>query len=90
MMDVSDTAHGNERNVVKYPTDDWINTRVVDLVHVGLLQVVVAALPAHGVPENDESKYAKTGSAAPVNEGVTKEEVLDNFVMLDGANYVRV
>lgn len=50
MMDVGHTTHGDEGNVVEYPTDDGVDTGVVNLIHVGLLQVIVAALPAHGIP----------------------------------------
>jgi hypothetical protein len=63
---------------VQDPADDGVDARVVDLVNLRLLEVVVAALPADQVPGNDETKDTKTGSAAPVDEGVTEKEVLDN------------
>jgi hypothetical protein len=78
VVDVGHTAHGHEGEVVQHPADDGVDTRVVDLVNLRLLQVVVAALPADQVPGNNEAEDAKTGSAAPVDEWVTKEEVLDD------------
>jgi hypothetical protein len=88
MMDVGNTAHGNERNVVEYPTNDGVDTGVVDLVHIGLLEIVIAALPAHGVPKNDETEDTKTGGTAPVDKGVAKEEVLYDYGVLDCARYI--
>lgn len=79
VVDVGDTAHGHEGEVVKDPTDDGVDTSVVDLVHLGLLEVVVAALPTDNVPDDDESEDTKTGCAAPVDEWVTEEEVLDDW-----------
>lgn len=78
MMHIRDTTHSNERDVVQEPADDGVDTRVVDLVNVGLFEVVVAALPADGVEDDEESEDAKTGCAAPVHGGVAEEEVFDD------------
>jgi hypothetical protein len=83
MMDVGDTAHSNEWNVVQYPSNQRVDTRVVNLVHVGLLQVGVTTLPADGVENNEENKDSKTGGANPVDEWIAKKEVLDDCGVLD-------
>jgi hypothetical protein len=53
MMDIGNTTHSQEGKIVQCPSDDGIDTGVVDLVKVGLLQVVVTTLPAHGVPDDN-------------------------------------
>lgn len=50
----------------------------MDLVDLALLEVVVASLPADNVPDDNKAKDTKTGCAAPVYEGVTQQEVLDD------------
>lgn len=75
MVNIGDTAHGNKWEVVQHPADDGIDAGVVDLVDVGLLQVGVATLPAHGVEDDDKHEDAETGGTTPIDERVTKEEV---------------
>ena len=58
------------------PSDNGIETGVVDLIDVGLLKIIVAALPANEVPENHKGEDAEGGSAAPVDGGVAEEKVL--------------
>lgn len=79
VVDVGDTAHSHEGKIVEDPTDDGVDSGVVDLVNIGLLKVVVTALPADNVPDYDKTKDAETGCAAPVDEGITEEEVLNNY-----------
>jgi hypothetical protein len=50
----------------------------VDLIDVGGLQVVVAALPADEVPEEHKAEDTETGGAAPVDGRVAEEEVFDD------------
>jgi hypothetical protein len=50
----------------------------VDVVDVGGLELVVAALPADEVPEAEEAEDAERGGRGPVDEGVAEEEVLDD------------
>jgi hypothetical protein len=83
MVNICDTAHGHERDVVQYPSDDGVDTGVVNLVHVGLLQVVVTTLPADGVKEDEENKDAKTSGTTPIDERVAQKEVLDDCSVLD-------
>lgn len=76
VVNICNTAHGHERKVVQDPADDGVDSGVVDLVDFGLLEVVVATLPADDVVEDNKTEYSKTGCAAPVDEWVTKKEVL--------------
>ena len=66
-MHVRDTAHGNERSIVQSPTDDGVDAGIVDLVNLKRAELVVAALPAHKIEKDDESKYTKRCGAAPVD-----------------------
>ena len=79
VVDICDTAHGDEGKVVQEPTDDGIDPGVVDLVDVGGLEVFVAALPADEVPDYHKSEDTEGSGGAPVDNGVTKEEVLDDW-----------
>lgn len=78
-MYVGNTSHGDEGNVVKDPTDDWVDTGVVDLVDIGLFQVVVTTLPADSVEKDKQHEGAETGGTNPVHERVAEEEVFDNW-----------
>lgn len=78
VMDVGDTAHSDEGNVVKEPTNDGVDGGVVDVVNVVRFEVAVATLPADCVPCNYEGKDSQAGRATPVDNGVTEEEILDN------------
>ncbi len=50
----------------------------MDLVNIALLQLVVSALPAKKVPHQHGGEDAETGSRAPVDDGVSEEEILDD------------
>jgi hypothetical protein len=50
----------------------------MDLVDLALLEVVVASLPADNIPDDNKPKDTQTGCAAPVDKGVTQQEVLDD------------
>lgn len=60
------------------PADDGIDAGVDDLVDLCGFEVVITTLPANKVEDNDETKNAEGGSAAPVDGGIAEEEVLDN------------
>lgn len=81
VVDVGDTGHGDEGEVVQEPADDGVDAGVVNVVNVVLAELVVAALPADGVPCDDQSEQSERGGAAPVHERVAEEEVLDNVVV---------
>lgn len=50
VVDIGDSCHGNEWEVVEEPSNDWVNTRVVNLVNLGLVEIDEAALPADEIP----------------------------------------
>lgn len=58
----------------------------MNVVYVNGLKIVVAALPADKVPGNIECEYTERGGGAPVDNGVTEEEVFDNCIRLVYAN----
>ena len=80
VVDVGDTAHGDEWKIVQEPSDDGVEAGVVDLVNVGGLEVFVAALPTDEVPDYHEGEDTERGGGAPVDDWVTKEEVLDDWM----------
>lgn len=81
MVHVGDTRHDDKRKIVQEPADNWVDTGVVDLFNLFVVQLPVSTLPSHNVPDHDEADEAERYRAAPVDEGVTKEEVLDNVVI---------
>ena len=81
MMDVGDTSHGHEWHVVQEPSEHRVQTSVVNLVNVGLRELLVATLPADCVPNDHEAENTERGSGHPVDERISEEEVLDNRVV---------
>lgn len=79
MVDVGDTCHGDERIVVEEPANDRIDTRVVELVDLPLLEIGVAALPANEIPDDHESNDAERGCRAPVDDWIAEKEILHDF-----------
>jgi hypothetical protein len=49
VVDIGDTSHGDEWQVVEEPTKDWIKRRVVDLINIGFREVTIAPLPSDEV-----------------------------------------
>jgi hypothetical protein len=76
VMHISNTAHSHKRQIVQEPSNHRVDTGIVELIDVGLLEVVIAALPADEVPSDHEGEDAEGGGAAPVNGWVAEEEVL--------------
>lgn len=58
MMDVRDSRHGDEGQVMEDPADDGIEAGIVDVVDVVGFEFVVAALPADEVPQREEGEQA--------------------------------
>lgn len=81
VVDVGNTTHGHERCVVENPTNNRVNTSVVNLVHVLLRELVVATLPANEVVGEKKTESRNRSGTGPVDEGITKKEVLDNVVV---------
>jgi hypothetical protein len=83
VMDIGYTTHSNEREVMQHPPDDGVEAGVVELIDFRLLQVVVAALPAHGVEEHEQYVDSKAGGADPVDERVAEKEVFYDWILLE-------
>jgi hypothetical protein len=81
VVDVSDTAHGNEREEMEDPADEGVDARVVELVNLILAKVVVTALPPDKVNDHRGHKQSQTCGGSPVDERVTQQEVLDDLVV---------
>ena len=81
MVDVSDTGHGDERQVVQEPAEDGVDAGVVELVDLRPGELLVAALPADGVPGEHAEEEDDGEGRAPVDERVAEEEVLDDVVV---------
>lgn len=78
VVDISNTTHSNERQVVEEPTDDGVETRVFDVFDFDGLEIVVTALPADQVPKDYKSEDAERSGATPIDGWVTEEEVFDD------------
>lgn len=81
VVHVSDTGHGDERQVVQEPADDGVDAGVVEVVDLGPGELVVAALPADGVPGEHAEEDDERKGRAPVDERVAEQEVLDDVVV---------
>lgn len=81
VMNVGDTGHDNKWKVVKEPANDRVDTSIVDVVDLGLVQLSEATLPADDVPSDRQAEDAQREGRSPVNKGVAQKEVLDNIVV---------
>lgn len=81
VVDVGNTCHDDERQVVQEPTNNGVDTRVVHLVEFLLVEVLEATLPAQDVPNNGQTDESQSHRASPVDKGVSEQEVLDNVVV---------
>lgn len=81
VMDIGDSCHCNEWEVVEEPSNHWVDTGVVDLVDLRLVEIDVAALPADEIPYNNKSKEGESGGRSPVHEWVTEEEIFDDGIV---------
>lgn len=79
MVNVCDTSHGNEWEVVEEPADDGVDSRVVNLVDFRRLELHISTLPTNKVPSDDEADTDERGGGRPVDEGVAQEEVFDGY-----------
>lgn len=82
VVDVGNTTHGDEGEVVQEPANDRVETGVVNLVNFSRLEVLVSALPADEVEGNQEGEDTKGCSGAPVDDGVAEKKVLDDYAEL--------
>ena len=81
MVYVGDTGHNDEGEVVKEPPNGGIDGRIVDMVHLCRGKLRVSSLPSHHVPDDQDGEHAEAGGRAPVDQGVSEEEVFDNLVV---------
>lgn len=77
-MDIGDTTHQDEWKVVQEPTDNGVDSGIMDVVHLVEAEVGVATLPADDVEAEECGKERKREGTNPVDEGVSEEEVFDN------------
>ena len=66
---------------MKKPAYNGIKSRVVDLINLRRFELVVSALPADEIPCHHRAKDTKGEGAAPIDNGVAEEEVLDDVVI---------
>lgn len=78
VVDIGNTSHGNEWQVMQKPSNDGVETGIMDLVEVRLLELIVAALPADEIPCNHEAENAEGCGREPIDEWISEKEVLDN------------
>lgn len=55
MVDVCDTGHDDEWQVMQEPSDDWVKPGVVDMIDLRLAELLEAALPSDEIPGDSES-----------------------------------
>jgi hypothetical protein len=81
VVDIGDTSHSHEGTVVQEPSDHGVDTGVVDLVDVYLLELSITTLPAYEIPCDHECQDTKGSGRTPVDERVAEEEIFDNVVV---------
>lgn len=81
MVDVRHSRHGDEGEVMQEPSDDGVETGVVDVVDVGRRQFVEFALPPDYVPGDEEAEDAERCGGGPVDDWIAEEEVFDGVVV---------
>jgi hypothetical protein len=81
VVNVGDTCHGDERQVVQEPAEHGVDAGVVEVVDLRPGELVVAALPADRVPGNHAEEEDDREGRAPVYERVAEQEVLDDVVV---------
>lgn len=81
VVHVGDTRHNNKGEIVKEPASHGVKSRVVNLVNIVLVEFFETTLPSQDVPNNDEANNTERYSRAPVDKGVTEEEILDDVVV---------
>lgn len=80
MVHIGDTGHNNKGKIVEEPAGKGVQSRVVDVVDLVLVEIVEATLPPKDVPDNDQTSNTERGSRTPVDKRVAEEEVLDDVI----------
>lgn len=81
VVHIGNTSHGEERHVVQEPSNQRVQSRVVELVDLCPGELIVSTLPADGVPSNHTEEESDGKGRPPVDGRVPKEEVLDDGVV---------
>ena len=63
------------------PAYNGIKSGVMNLVNLRRFELVISALPADEIPCHHCAKDTKREGAAPIDNGVAKEEVLDDVIV---------
>ena len=63
------------------PAHNRIETRVVYVIDFLLAQLIIATLPAYGVPSDQKGEDTKRSGTAPIHKGITKKEVFYDIVI---------
>ena len=66
---------------MKEPAYNGIESGIVDLINLRRFELVVPTLPADEIPCDRCAKDTDGEGAAPINNGVAKEEVLDYVIV---------
>ncbi|KAI7092146.1 glycosyltransferase family 39 protein [Hortaea werneckii] len=81
VVHVGDTRHGHEGKIVEEPTQDRVDTRVVEVIELLPCEFIVATLPADSIPNDHADEKDDRESRAPVDRWVAEQEVFDNVVV---------
>lgn len=81
MMDVGNSAHHDEWNVMERPSDQWVESVVVPLINIIVGEILATSLPSKEIEDKSETKHSQCGSGSPVDDWVTQQEVLDNLII---------
>lgn len=58
MVDVGDTSHDNKWQVVQEPSNDRVETSIVNVVNLRLAELLETPLPADDVPSYGQAEDA--------------------------------
>lgn len=78
---VGDTRHRDERNVVQKPTNNRVETCIVNMVDPLLVKIIITALPPDEVEYYHRNEDTEGCGGTPIHYWVTKEEVLYDLVV---------
>jgi hypothetical protein len=81
MMDIGDSAHHDEWDIMESPTDQWIESVIVPFINILLGEVFAASLPPEKIDKEGNTEESQGSSAAPVNDRITQQKVLDDVII---------
>ena len=81
MVNIGDTRHSHKWKIVEKPAYNGVKSGVMDLINLCRFELVISALTADEIPCRHRAKDTKGESAAPIHNGVAKEEVLDDVIV---------